>query len=237
MLDEETFSIGSLKALIFDVDGTLYRQDVLRRAMFVHLLRKHATNPLRVWQTAKILQAYRRAQEYLRASALARNVGSAQISLASERAHVNRDVVVACVTRWIEQEPLAFLPRCTQPGLMEFLRACKARGLRLGTLSDYPADAKLEALGIVDFFDVVLSAQHPDIDVFKPDPRGLLLAIERLGAGVSESLYVGDRFDVDAVTANRAGVRCAIVSSRRSTHHALPLCFRSYTELHDRLFG
>jgi FMN phosphatase YigB (HAD superfamily) len=235
-MHETTPLISRLKALVFDVDGTLYRQDLLRRAMFLHLLRSHATHPVRGWRTARLLQAYRRAQEHLRAAA-PRDIASAQISLASRRARVDRDAVVACVTRWIEEEPLSFLPRCIQPGLVEFLRACKARGLRLGALSDYPAHAKLEALGVAELFDVVLSAQDPEVDVFKPNPRGLVLAVERLGSTVSESLYVGDRLDVDVPTAERAGVHCAIVSRHRASQGPSSHSFvNSYAELHHRLF-
>lgn len=203
-----------LKAIVLDIDGTLYRQDVLRRAMFVHLLGSHVTRPVRGWRTVKILQAYRRAQEHLRAAGVAGDIARAQVNLASQRTNVDHQAVVACVAQWMEQEPLTFLPRCIRPGLLEFLRWCKANGLRLGALSDYPTEAKLEALGVSDLFDVALSAQDRDIDVFKPNPRGLLVALERLGSDRSESLYIGDRLDVDAPTAEAAGVRCAIVGTR-----------------------
>jgi FMN phosphatase YigB (HAD superfamily) len=227
----------SLTTLVFDVDGTLYRQDLLRRAMFIHLLRRHATHPLGGWRTARVLQAYRRAQEQLRDMAVAHDIAGAQISLTCERTNLDRDAVTECVARWMEQEPLAFLPACIQPGLLEFLAACKTRGLRLGALSDYPADAKLEALGLAGFFDVVLSAQHPEIDVFKPNPRGLVVALERLGSAASDSLYVGDRLDVDAPTAEAAGVACVIVARHTSVASAASRCVASYSELQSLLFS
>jgi FMN phosphatase YigB (HAD superfamily) len=226
-----------LKTVVFDIDGTLYRQDMLRRTMLIHLLRAHAMNPVRGWRTARVLQAYRRAQEHLRAAAVAQDVAGAQFRLTCENTGVDYDAVVECVTRWMEQEPLAFLPRCIQPGLLEFLQACKTRGLRLGALSDYPAQAKLEALGIGDFFDVVLTAQDHDIDVFKPNPRGLLVAIDRLGSVPSDSLYVGDRLDVDAPTADAAGVRCAIVTRHAATGSAASVCVASYAELAGLLWA
>jgi FMN phosphatase YigB (HAD superfamily) len=111
----------------------------------------------------------------------------------------------------MEDEPLPFLSRCLQPGVAQFLASCRARGLRLAALSDYPPEAKLQALGLSGSFDLVLSAQSPEVNVFKPNPRGLLLALERLGVDRSEALYVGDRADVDAPTAEAAGVRCAIL--------------------------
>jgi FMN phosphatase YigB (HAD superfamily) len=112
------------------------------------------------------------------------------------------------------QEPLAFLPRSVQPGALQFLQACRDRGLRLGALSDYPAEDKLRAMGLLGFFDLVLSAQSPEVGVFKPNPKGLLVSLERLGRPAAESLYVGDRIDVDAAAAGAAGVRCAILTRR-----------------------
>jgi FMN phosphatase YigB (HAD superfamily) len=210
-------TLRPLKAIVLDIDGTLYHQGMLRRAMFVHLLRSHVTNPVRGWRTARILQAYRGAQEHLRATNVARDIAMAQVRLAAERTRTDEEAVATCVAHWIEEAPLTMLRRCIRPGLVEFLRACKKRGLRLGALSDYPADAKLQALGVAALFDLALSAQDPQIDVLKPNPRGLLVALDRLGASPPESLYVGDRLDVDGATAEAAGVRCAIVGRRRKT--------------------
>ena len=105
-------------------------------------------------------------------------------------------------------------------------------------MSDYPAEAKLQALGVAALFDVVLSAQDPDIDVFKPNPRGLLVTLERLGSAAAQSLYVGDRVDVDVPTAEAAGMRCVIVTGRRAAKGpTAPLGVADYCELQNLLFG
>jgi putative hydrolase of the HAD superfamily len=232
-----TVQIGGLKAVVFDIDGTLYRQGPLRRAMLLRLLGVHGAHPVRGWQTIRILRAYRRAQEALRAAPPTSNVAAAQITLTCERTNVDRRFVVECVRRWMEAEPLAFLPRCLQPGILEFLHDCKARGLRLGALSDYPADAKIHALGLADLFDVVLCAQARDIDVFKPNPRGLLVALERLGSSRAESLYIGDRVDVDAATAEAAGVPCVILTPHRAQNvRGAYTQVASYPQLFDLLW-
>ncbi|MEO6576520.1 MAG: HAD family hydrolase [Polyangiaceae bacterium] len=234
----------ALKAVVFDMDGTLYRQSPLRRAMLVRLLRAHVADPARGLQTARVLIAYRQAQEHLRASAshvghdVKREVAEAQIQLACERTKVERHVVVEAVSRWMEHEPLGHLARCVQPGLLTFLHACKSRGLRLGVLSDYPAEAKLEALGLGGLFDVVLCAQAPEIGAFKPHPRGLLLSLDRLGVAATDSLYVGDRAEVDGATAEAAGVRCAILMRRRASSQPRSWMHAyGYSHLHELLWG
>jgi HAD superfamily hydrolase (TIGR01509 family) len=206
-----------LKAIVFDVDGTLYRQGPLRRAMAMRLLFAHAFRPAHGWRTLRALSAYREAQEHLRDGSVSADLAEAQIRRACEQTRIDRDFISQCVARWMEQEPLSLLSGLVWPGLTDFLQACKARGLRLGVLSDYPAEAKLEALGLRDTFDVVLCAQAPDIGVFKPHPRGILVTLERLGATPAETLYVGDRIDSDAAAAAAAGVSCAILTRSGTT--------------------
>jgi phosphoglycolate phosphatase len=68
-----------------------------------------------------------------------------------------------------------------------------------------------EILGREDLlepFDVIVGGE--DVSRHKPDPEGLLAAIERLGGSPSGSLYVGDSV-TDAETARRAGVPFAAV--------------------------
>ncbi|HLZ22617.1 MAG TPA: HAD family hydrolase [Ktedonobacterales bacterium] len=216
-----------LRGIVFDLDGTLYRQRPLRKAMLWRLLRAYATRPLSLLRTLRVLGAYRQAQEHLRQSVAAPtarpDLAEAQLRLTCERTHAQPAFVAACVARWMDQEPLTILARYLQPGLLDFLRACQARGLRLGVLSDYPAEAKLRALGLGDRFDVVLAAQSPEVGVFKPHPRGLLLAAERLGVRPDECVYVGDRAEVDGPAAEAAGMPCFIVTS--------------YPELHQLIWG
>ncbi len=236
LLANPRLDVDRLKVIVFDVDGTLYRQSPLRRAMLLRLMRLTAARPIEGVQTFRTLQAYRRAQEDLR-DHTAGDIAGAQLRLASERARAGRDVVAARVTRWMEEEPLDVLPRCAHSGLVEFLHACRARGVRLAALSDYPAEAKLQSLGIGDLFDLVLSAQSPEIDVFKPHPRGLQVAVNRMGVLRHECLYVGDRADVDAAAARAAGIACAILTSDTPRVAGEYETVTSYRQLQDRLFG
>ena len=108
-------------------------------------------------------------------------------------------------------------------------------GIRLGALSDYPADAKLQALGIRDQFEVVLSAQSPEVGVFKPHPGGLEAVLDRMRVSVNQALYVGDREEVDAAAAEAAGLACAILTTRAG---GTETCTRvkDYSVLHRILF-
>ncbi|TEU11455.1 HAD family hydrolase [Candidatus Bathyarchaeota archaeon] len=93
----------------------------------------------------------------------------------------------------------------------EVIRRLKDEGLTLGIVSTKFRRRIEEILGREDLlepFDVIVGGE--DVSRHKPDPEGLLAAIERLGGSPSGSLYVGDSV-TDAETARRAGVPFAAV--------------------------
>jgi HAD superfamily hydrolase (TIGR01509 family) len=239
---ELSFDPSGLEAIVLDLDGTLYRQDSLRRAMAARLVLAHVTRPAAGVRTLRVLGAYRKAQEELRhalpTDGAVADLAEAQLALACARTRSDRAFAGACVARWMEQEPLDLLASRIQPGLLEFLGTCHAHGLKLGVLSDYPAEPKLKALGLDGLFDVVLAAQSPDVGVFKPHPRGLLVAMERLGVAASACLYVGDRVDVDAATAAAAGVACCILTRSKAVEDSTTWTrITDFAELGRLLFG
>lgn len=228
----------ALRAIVFDVDGTLYRQGGVRRGMLARLLRAHAARPAEGVRTLRALRAYRRAQEHLRAAAhLSGDAAAGQLRLACLWSGVGPEELGACVERWMHTEPLDLVARGVRDGLVPFLDAARARGLRLGVLSDYPPAAKLAALGVDGYFDAAVCAQDPDVRAFKPSPRGIHVALERLGVAPDAALYVGDRPEVDAAAAAAAGIACVIVGRRDAAHPGGWLEVSGYASLERALFG
>ena len=91
------------------------------------------------------------------------------------------------------------------------IRRLKDEGMAIGIVSTKFRRRIEEILGREDLlepFDVIVGGE--DVSRHKPDPEGLLAAIERLGGSPSGSLYVGDSV-TDAETARRAGVPFAAV--------------------------
>ena len=175
------------------------------------------------YSTVRALRAYRKAQEKLRISGEHyADLAEAQLIEAIRTANVSEPFLRAAVARWMELEPLKSLVKVRRAGLIESLKRFKSNGISLGVVSDYPARPKLQALGVDDLFDVVVSSQDIDVGEFKPSPRGLLIALDRLGVTPREAVYVGDRTDVDAKAACNAGVDCVTIGRTRpacETHH------------------
>jgi FMN phosphatase YigB (HAD superfamily) len=202
-------------AVILDVDGTMYRQGRVRLGMMLRLAAYAVGQPREGTACLVALRAYRRAQERLRADPAAlEHQGIDQVGLASRMTGLDESTIRRHVERWMERVPLDLVARAVRPGLEEFLVAARRRGTRIGVYSDYRAEAKLLALGVRRLIDVVRSAQDDGGNRFKPNPAGLLLVASELGVAPESTVYVGDRVDVDAVAARRAGMRAYMLKSR-----------------------
>jgi FMN phosphatase YigB (HAD superfamily) len=209
---------GGLRAVLFDVDGTLYSQAVLRIFMAGEFARAAARAPWRMRHTARIITTFRRTREHLRAHGRAVHpLNDLQFEQTAERLGLDADEIRDVIGDWIFRRPLPYLRTARRRGLDELLGVLSRHQLQIGALSDYPTDAKLEALGVASHFSVSLCTTDAAINAFKPHPRGFLVACEHWGVAPQELLYVGDRPEVDAAGAAAAGIRCIIVGRRR--HH------------------
>jgi phosphoglycolate phosphatase/putative hydrolase of the HAD superfamily len=133
----------------------------------------------------------------------------------------------------MEKEPLDLVAKFARPGLRNLLDTAKSAGLKLGICSDYPSHQKLRALGVDSYFDVVVHAQDRDVLRFKPDIAGLRKALDALRIRPDEAIYIGDRADVDAAAAARAGMRCVLIGSERTADCET---VRDFEELNQLLF-
>ena len=203
---------GRIGGVLFDLDGTLYDQGRMRARMAAELLGLPLSRPLDARRVWKGLRAYRRAQEQLRTTPGSGSVSRAQLEHAAASTGVSAEVLAPMVQEWMLERPLKHMRACRASGLTELLTFLGRSGAAIGLLSDYPADAKLRALGVAEHFTLVLSAADPEVNAFKPDPGGFLAAARRWQLAPAEVLVVGDRMDVDAAGAAAAGMPCVIVS-------------------------
>ena len=209
---------ADLRALVFDVDGTLYELNRVRRSVIYRFVKANLLTPSQGLLTARAILAYRKAQETMR-TILADwcDLREAQLQLACATSGIEPKLMRSSVARWMEQECLALLAPCLRDGVMELLCVPQKSGLKLAAYSDYPAQSKLYALGISRLFDLVVTAQDPAVQRLKPDPRGLEVVLQRLGVTKQEVIYIGDRPEIDGLAALCAGIRCLIVGRRQGS--------------------
>jgi len=197
--------------VLFDLDGTLYRQGLLQTMMAVELLALVARNPFSAPRRLHALKEYRQAQEALRHRSSEGSGPGDQIAMAAARSGTSPAELASLVDEWMMQRPLKYLAWCRAPGVDGLLEFLEEKGLEIGVLSDYPSAAKLRALGLSGRFPLALCSSDAEIGVFKPNPRGFLLACGRWGLSPDQVLMVGDRIDVDAAGASAAGMPCVII--------------------------
>ena len=103
------------------------------------------------------------------------------------------------------------------PGVKEMLVSLRGQGYRLGIVTTkfaYRVRNIMKKFEAEDLFDVYIGVG--DVTKVKPDPEGLLLAVEKLGVKIEDALYVGDSY-VDAMAAEAAGMKFAAVLTGNTT--------------------
>jgi HAD superfamily hydrolase (TIGR01509 family) len=163
------------RALLFDLDGTLAETDSLHLPTWVDVLRPHGIEVDEEFYRDNISgRSNSKVVEDLLPGLPAedgRDLTEAKEASFRERAH--------------ELEPL--------PGLMDFMREAKDRGLSLALVTNAPlanVDAVLLALELGEFFEEVILSD--EVGPVKPDPAPYRAALEKLGVASGEALAFED---------------------------------------------
>ena len=92
------------------------------------------------------------------------------------------------------------------PDTLDVLRALRARGARIGIISSKTRSRiqeKFDVDHVPELIDLIIGSN--DVKSHKPEPTGLLRAIDHFHMEKSDVLYTGDSY-IDAETAQNAGV-------------------------------
>ncbi len=199
-----------IQVVIFDVDGTLYKQSKLRKKMLFALLRYYLFQP---WKIKDMLILHHfRAEREKRPGFEAGNLEAAQYEWCAEKGNFSLPRIKQVVNSWMFEYPNKYLAACTYPGVKAFFDVLHQRQLKIGIYSDYKAVDKLKAMGLGA--DIVVSSTDAAIDVLKPKPKGLLYIAEKLGVEPAACLFIGDREELDGECARQANMPYLIVDKK-----------------------
>lgn len=187
-----------IKAVLFDLDGTLYDRDELAARLFD--------------------DQYRAFEHEL--SGVGRERFLRDVHAMDEHGHGDKEtgyvrlvcawgLDAALATRLIDQfwssyDGLCALPEDTRSTLEELRR----RDLKLGVITNGQSvrqRCKIAALGLERAFDVVLVSEEEGVR--KPDAEIFRRALARCGVAASEALFVGDHPVADVRGAHDAGLK------------------------------
>ncbi len=186
------------KAILFDLDDTLTDREAT-----LHLY------------ASRFLEAFKPALGNISLPALTLEIRRAdaggyhpKLEVAAELLMslpwLNPPTAVELEAFWLSTFPRLAAP---MPGLNVLLETLRARGVRLGVVTNGRGRAqhpKLDVLGIRSFLEVILVSE--DMGVKKPDRRIFELALEQLRLSPHEVWMVGDHPVNDTLGARAAGL-------------------------------
>lgn len=219
----------ALKALGFDIDGTLY-PDHRAQWRSVPFFLGHA----------KSILAFSRARKLMRLDPedpeLMKDAGEAEVALfASERGcslETARDIRDQVLYKGWE---LIFKGLKIYPHVRDSLLRIKDSGLKLAALSDFPVGKKLEYFGLDGVFDVTLG--FPESLQLKPRPEPFLLMAEKLNIDPKDILYIGNRLDYDVRGAENAEMRGALIGAPGRNAPAGVTTYTDYRHLAENILS
>ncbi|MBU0928454.1 MAG: HAD family hydrolase [Spirochaetes bacterium] len=219
-----------IRAIGFDIDGTLYAASRLYGKLFVQGVRRLrlllAFNEVRHELRALVSSPEYRARGIDSVEKLHRfqaELTARRLGADAERTY--RDIESFFYTASLK--PFADIP--TYPGVGALLDELRSSGLRLGALSDFPCDEKVELLGLSGKFDVSMTSEETGL--VKPDRASFDLLARRLGVRNDEILYVGNSERYDVRGALGAGMRAALISRNKAVKTAAEFVFFDFADL------
>ncbi|MDR0323218.1 MAG: HAD family hydrolase [Treponema sp.] len=118
----------------------------------------------------------------------------------------------------------------------ETLAALRKAGYKLGLLSDFPPETKLELLGISGIWDAALCSEY--YCALKPHPRSFLELADAMRLPPKKILYVGNSRAYDIAGAAGAGMKTAWIKNAFFPGSGLKkpkpdFSFSNYRQLYD----
>jgi phosphoglycolate phosphatase/putative hydrolase of the HAD superfamily len=203
----ESIAWKDVKAVILDVDGTLYNQKVLRGKMMKALLGYYLLRPWK-YNELKIISIFRKEREVL-PTLKATHLEEVQYEICAKKANQPLSLVKKVIDQWIFTYPLPFLRESMYAQVPEFFDLLRTHQIKISIYSDYKALEKLQAMGLQA--DLVVCSTDAAIDCMKPDPKALHYITGKLKVDIKQCVFIGDRDELDGACARSVSMPYIIV--------------------------
>lgn len=192
----------SIKAVGFDIDGTLYPNNAMYIKSIPFFLRK----PFLIYHFGIVRKQLRRIP-------YTGDFREAQAKFLARRLNIKNDEAYDLIEREIYKGWAPYFDRLRlYPDVARVLAAIKAKGLKLGAMSDFPVEDKLKRLGIEGLWHTAFSSE--DTGKLKPYKEPFLHLAAQLGVKAEEVLYVGNNYEYDVIGSKNAGMQAAHLTRR-----------------------
>ncbi len=186
-----------IKAVVFDIDGTLYSDFPFYFRVSFHVLR-NLRFFLHYSKTRKIMHTKAPLADYFEYQA---RVLASLMHISVRRAKALIDVIVYKGFRPYFKKIKPY------PNVLETFKSLKDAGYKVGILSDLPPEQKGELWGLPQYCDVILGSEK--IGALKPSIYPFGVVSMTLDVPLEEILYVGNSVKSDIRGAKNAGMFAA----------------------------
>lgn len=187
-----------IKAVIFDIDNTMYNFDEAHKSAMAALcayteknfgMGEAKTKELAAKCMGMITERLGNNcaaihNRLIRFQCFLEQIGSADYQKAMEMYHTYWDTLLDVM------EP--------EPGLLPLLKRLKEKGIKIGIGSDmtaYIQYKKLEKIGALGYLDFLVTSEEAGAE--KPDPQFFSLCVEKAGCRPEECVFIGDNLKKD----------------------------------------
>ncbi len=225
--------ITQYKAVIFDLDGTLYYQNPFRLRMACWLLGHLIKHPSAI-NDMLIIKKYRKVRERWEQYDTAPETGGTQeldtrqYAYVADKMKVSPERVQRTITFFMLEAPLKLLAGYRDTMLADMIKELREHKIAVIIYSDYPVQDKLKALRIKA--DTCYTSADRQIGCMKPDPKGIRVILKEQGLSNAEALMIGDRYEKDGLAARGNDVDYIIVSKKKKERLLLKELFQSSYE-------
>ena len=225
-----------LRAVCFDIDGTLYPKWMFAVNM-----------ALMAFPSIALARRYRRFRATIRLEQENPTVPANQkgFRLRQARSILEQDdmptdehalevlmnrIELQFYRRW-DRKWLFMLPF---RHLHKAMCSIRKHGMMIGVLSDFSIGRKLRALGVEDLVDISMCAEESGY--LKPHAAPFDMLSQRLNVDSESILYVGDSYEKDIVGASRAGMTTCLIDPKARRADVREVLARRYP-LADMIIG
>jgi HAD superfamily hydrolase (TIGR01549 family) len=211
-----TIEPSSVKGIIFDLDGTLYRMEWFFRPLmwfksFPHPMRL----PRFIAERSRIAGVDFGSRDTLL---------SQLCSTLAKREHTTPEAIKNWILNKFYPAFISTMPlqRSGRRNLNETLSRLKRHNVKLAVLSDYHAVVeRLEKLKIgIDVFDIITSCEMKG--ALKPSSRPFLEIASQWNLSTNSILVIGDREDTDGEAARNAEMQFLLLSKNKNYKNSMP---------------
>jgi len=225
-----------MKAVLFDLDDTLYAYKPCHSKGLEVVLSKIVNDWKVSWDDAEIL--YGKAREWI------------HNQLHNSAASHHRLLYMSKMSEFGGQNPVVYAKRLEDlywqgyfsqmnlyPGVMDLLVGLKNSGILLGLVTDLTTDVqykKLWHLGLESTFDAVVTSEEAGIE--KPSQIMFQLVLEKLGLKrPQEAVMVGDSYSKDILGSNSLGIKGYWIQGDPERSSEMVIVFQDFVQLKELL--